>query len=145
MKKVEIREFIHAEVDAPKETFGFLKIAPGHTLIRAEGETLQVSDGYHTFDELYDHRITLFIALCKVVLNSWQPPFNDVWRSKLHADGTKFDGWYILGIHTAPGKQITYHLPLERWSETNFVPTLEHAPEWDGHTPDDVLARLKSL
>ena len=26
---------------------------------------VEASDGYHTFEELYDHRITLFIALCK--------------------------------------------------------------------------------
>jgi hypothetical protein len=25
--------------------------------------TNQISDGYHTFGELYDHRISLFIAL----------------------------------------------------------------------------------
>lgn len=24
----------------------------------------EVSDGYHTFDELYEHRVALFIALC---------------------------------------------------------------------------------
>lgn len=60
MNKVEIRQFTHAEVDEPKETFGFLKIPIKHTLIRAEGENLEVSDGYHTFDELYEHRIRLF-------------------------------------------------------------------------------------
>lgn len=35
-------------------------------------------DGYHTFTELYDHRITLYIALCAV-----QRLFTDkeIWRS----------------------------------------------------------------
>ena len=36
-------------------------------------------------------------------------------------------------------KQITYHLPLSKWEETGFAETLEKAPEFDGHTPDDVL------
>ena len=26
-----------------------------------------ISDGYHSFGELYDHRITLFITLCKIL------------------------------------------------------------------------------
>ena len=28
------------------------------------GENVQVSDGFHTFQELYEHRNRLFIALC---------------------------------------------------------------------------------
>jgi hypothetical protein len=34
---------------------------------------------------------------------------------------------------------------MSRWEETNFAPELEKAPEWDGHTPADVLDRLKAL
>lgn len=106
-------------------------------------------DGYHTFDELYDHRLTLFIALCKQIQNQ---PYNDdsrfwVWRSKNHSDGElAFGGeWFVLGIAKKQGEQITYHLPLSRWEETSFAETLDRAPEWDGHTSDDVLQRLKSL
>jgi hypothetical protein len=32
-------------------------------------DTNRISDGYHTFGELYDHRIQLFIALCKMMCN----------------------------------------------------------------------------
>lgn len=103
-------------------------------------EEMSVSDGYHTFDELYDHRITLYIALCRNIA-----PNSHVWRSKLHSDGSAFEGWFILGIEKNVGNQITYHLPLACWSETEFAETLEKAPEWDGHTPADVLARLKEL
>ena len=103
-------------------------------------------DGYHTFDELYDHRITLYIALTKRLLNS-EPSYSNgsIWRSKLHHDGTSFDGWFILGIRTDPSHQITYHLPLSRWDETDFAWTRERAPEWDSHTSDDVIERLKHL
>ncbi len=142
MKKITIKKFIHAEVDSPKETFGFLKIPQEHTLIRAEGEDLEVSDGYHTMEELYDHRITLYICLCEALV---QAGHNGIWRSKLHSDGSSFDGWFILGIGKNEGTQITYHLPIERWEEAGSAETLEKAPQWDGHTSGDVLKRLKSL
>jgi len=107
-------------------------------------------DGYHTFDELYEHRITLFIALCKEF--QWGLKRDGValtyrlsWRSKLHHDGTFFDGWFIMGIGKKDGKQITYHLPMSKWEETKFAETLEKAPEFDGHTSDDVLERIKKL
>lgn len=104
----------------------------------------EVSDGYHTFNELYDHRITLWIALCR----AWAGhPSDDasVWRSKLHSDGSSFDGWFVLGMWKEPGEQITYHLPLSRWDETDFAVTLECGPEFDGHTAVDALERIKRL
>jgi hypothetical protein len=107
-----------------------------------EGE-VAISDGYHTFDELYDHRITLYIALCKELAKN--PLTDNTWRSQLHADGSNYDGWFILGIFKEKGNQITYHIPNERWEETNFAKTLDKAPEFDGHTPADVLERIKSL
>lgn len=113
-------------------------------------ETGKISDGYHTFDELYDHRIGLYISLCKTLasINAMLPPgesYRSIWRSKLHGDGSSFEGWFILGINKVPGQQITYHLPLSRWDETDFAAILEKAPEFDGHTPVDVLERLKKL
>ena len=110
---------------------------------------MSVSDGYHTFDELYDHRITLFVALCRVLLRTaegGEPYANGgIWRSKLHYDGTAFDGWLIMGFRTDPGYQISYHLPLSRWDETEFAYTFDRAPEWDGHLSADVLDRLTAL
>jgi hypothetical protein len=103
-------------------------------------DTGKISDGYHTFDELYDHRITLWIALCRKLHRIYP-----IWRSKLHSDGSTFEGWFVLGINRRAGTQMTYHLPLSRWDETDFAETLERAPEWDGHTPADVLERLKTL
>lgn len=50
-----------------------------------------------------------------------------------------------MGINKDKGEQITYHLPIKYWEECSFAPILEKAPEWDGHTPADVLNRLKSL
>lgn len=109
--------------------------------------TGETSDGYHTFNELYDHRITLFIALCKIRASHKLAP-TEVWRSKRHSNGELCFGTgtqFVLGIYTQKGKQITYHIPVERWEETNFAETLEKAPEWDGHSSEDVLKRLKNF
>ena len=107
-----------------------------------------VSDGYHTIEELYDHRITLYIALCRELANRLRPSEwpSLVWRSKTHSDGKlAYEGWFIMGIGKEKGEQISYHLPLSRWDETSFAETLEKAPEWDGHTSANVLERLKRL
>ena len=100
---------------------------------------VSISDGYHTFDELYDHRITLYIALCKSLKNG------NVWRSQIHSDGSNYEGWFLLGVFFQKGMQITYHIPNERWIETEFADTLKIAPEFDGHTSMDVLERIKRL
>jgi len=70
----------------------------------------------------------------------------DIWCSTLHSDGSSFGDWFILGINKEKGKQITYHLPARFWHEVcEFAEVLERAPEWDGHTSEDVLERLKVL
>ncbi len=113
-------------------------------------------DTYHTFDELYDHRITLYIALCRQLKgvmalamhdDTSDIPKHKIWRSRFHDDGQPAFGgtWFVLGINQSKGKQVTYHLPIERWEETNFAETLVIPPKWDGHTSGDVLERLKEL
>ena len=100
----------------------------------------QVSDGYHTFDELYEHRFALWIALCRTL----QKGYDCTWRSKLHSDGTSYEGWFVLGCFFVPGSQMTYHLPLSRWEDCDFAPIVDRA-YFDGHTSADVLERLKRL
>jgi len=103
----------------------------------------QTSDGYHTFDELYDHRITLWIALCRNFCKHAMLSYP--WRSRIHSDGTSFEGWFVLGYRSLPGEQITYHLPDSRWDECNFAVDLDRCPTFDGHTSADVIERLKRL
>jgi hypothetical protein len=97
-------------------------------------DTSLVSDGYHTFGELYEHRIALFIALCHMAPRL-------AWKSHTQSDGTVLDGWFIAGMRKKPGDQISYHLPASYWDKLG-VPELEKAPEWDGHTSSDVVQRL---
>lgn len=109
----------------------------------------KVTDGYHTFDELYEHRIVIYIALCKMInakeYGKVEMEKRTVWRSQAHSDGSVWDGWFILGIGMKPGEQITYHLPMSKWDECSFAGTLGTAPEFDGHTSADVLKRLSQL
>jgi len=108
-------------------------------------ETNSVSDGYHTFGELYDHRIELWIALCRELSASRESSEEVPWRSRLHSDGSSFAGWFVLGVGHSQGRQITYHLPLARWEECGFAQTVDKSPDFDGHTPANVLERLKKL
>lgn len=92
-----------------------------------------LSDGYHTFNELYNHRAVL-TALAFIHL-----PY--AWKSKVHEDGSMFDGMFIVGAPTPYG-MITYHYELEYWNLFK-IPELPHAPHFDGHTPNDVVDRIK--
>lgn len=120
--------------------------------VRMVVEADEVSDGYHTFTELYEHRLALTVALFKVYDNYLTPLVRTsvkCWKSKLHSDGTMFDGGYfVVGMSiipfTGPVQQISYHYKLEHWNKFNVM-ELECAPEYDGHTGKDVIERLMKL
>jgi hypothetical protein len=94
-----------------------------------------VSDGYHTFRELYAHRFALFLALSRAL--------GTAWRAHHHSDGTGYDGWFIVGLTLPQVGEITYHLPLAEWEATGFMRTCSRAPSWDGHMSVDVIDRLR--
>lgn len=115
-----------------------------------EQEDLEISDGYHTMDELYNHRYALFCALIKIYDNYITPLNTSVkcWKSKLHSDGTMFEGNFIVGMtikeFSGPPSYITYHLPLDWWNKVKVM-EIQMAPMYDGHTNDDVIERLMKL
>ena len=94
-----------------------------------------LSDGYHTYNELYDHRMVLFSIICNQNTNI-------SWKSKLHEDGTMFEDYFIVGINTPDG-QFTYHYHIDHWNKFN-VRELERAPHYDSHTPNNIT-RLYSI
>lgn len=89
----------------------------------------EISDGYHTFDELYYHRMVLFSIICNQNAKV-------AWKSKLHDDGTMFEGNFIVGV-TTPRGQYSYHYHMENWDFFD-VKELEKAPVYDGHMPSDI-------
>lgn len=100
-----------------------------------------ISDGFHTMEELYDHRRALTAVLAAIGAIE-----DDSWRSKAHHpdESPMFDGYFIVGIEL-PGGPITSHYALEHWDEFSAVPVLAHAPKWDGHTSADVVDRLTAF
>ena len=99
----------------------------------------EVSDGYHTFNQLYHQRAVLFAA----IVNSNK---DRAWKSFKHFDGKYcFDSngeWFIVGVDTPEGS-YTYHYSKEYWDMFKCK-ELERGKEWDGHTEEDVT-RLLSL
>ena len=100
-----------------------------------EGNMGVVTDGSHTFDELYYHRMVLFSVIC-----NQNKEF--AWKSWKHDDNTMFEDYFIVGI-TTPLGDYSYHYHKDYWENFN-VKELNKAPEWDGHLPKDII-RLIAL
>ena len=92
----------------------------------------EVSDGYHTFNSLYNQRLYLWAALVNAYTDK-------AWKSRLHHDGEPCfgGGWFIVGI-TTPAGDYTYHYELKDWNLFHCK-VLDKAPEFDGHTDKDVI------
>ena len=104
-----------------------------------------VSDGYHTFDELYKFRKMYNAAL----FNEWAVQGKyDVHKSKFHHDGEPCfgsDNWFIV-VAMLPTGQISNHYKIDQdWDLFEIPETPKAKYEFDGHTPKDVLRRLRTL
>lgn len=102
---------------------------PKNTYVFKEYNKTQISDGYHTFEELYHHRMVLFSIICNANKNK-------AWKSWKHEDGTMYDDYFIVGI-TTPRGDYTYHYQSDYWHMFK-VREIPNAPEWDGHKPSDI-------
>ena len=104
----------------------------------------RISDGYHTFNELYEFRLMYNAHL----FNLWhEKGLYDVHKSYLHHDGEKCFGKEDTFIVTAqtPHGQISNHYKSWAWDYFK-IPEEEKAKHmYDGHTPKDVLKTLKKL
>lgn len=98
----------------------------------------EVSDGFHTFNGLYEQRMILFAALVKAYKNK-------AWKSYRHEDGEYCfgGGWFIVGIDTPEGS-YTYHYENKYWEMFDCI-ELPRGKHWDGHTEEDAETRLMSL
>lgn len=96
----------------------------------------KISDGYHTFADLYEQRLILSAALAKNNPHAW--------KSKRHEDGSVpfGGGWFIMGFDTDEGC-YTYHYELKDW-DLFQCKELDKGKPWDGHTSRDVR-RLLSI
>lgn len=130
------------------------KSADANLLLEALGlrEIINVNDVHdnsHSFAELYEHRSVLFMSLLNALelvdLSSFGDRQFEVVKSKFHADGSNFEDYFIVMLTNLRNKeQISYHLEINKYWDMCPGKEVESAPEWDGHTSDDVVARLIS-
>ena len=121
------------------------------------------SDGYHTFNELYEFRKVFNAAL----FNEWAKPYMNrlaaiergdivqanvvfpkynLHKSLKHSDGELcFGGGWFIVVAVLPTGQISNHYELKDWDLFKIPETETALFEFDGHTANDVLERLKSL
>ena len=96
-----------------------------------------LSDGFHTFRQLYYQRMMLFAVIVKQNKDK-------AWKSLRHEDGELCfgGGWFIVGIDTPEGS-YTYHYE-NKYFDLFDCEILDYGKHWDGHTEKDVT-RLLSL
>lgn len=105
-----------------------------------EGDMGTVSDGYHTFNELYRYRLLYNAAFFNELASSGKVK---VCKSYRHHDGEKcFGGGWFIVMAELPNGQISNHYENKDW-ELFDVPELETAWEWDGHTPNEAADRME--
>ena len=97
----------------------------------------ELSDGFHTFNSLYNQRLYLWAALVKAHKDK-------AWKTKRHEDGEPCFGgdWFLVGI-TTPQGDYSYHYELKDWDLFDCK-VIDQAPPFDGHTDKDV-SRVLSL
>lgn len=102
-----------------------------------------ISDGYHTFRELYDFRKMYNAALFNQFAKNAK---YEVHKSKRHHDGEEcFGGGWFIVVALLPGGQITNHYKNEDWDLFKIPETEKALFEYDGHNGADVLARLRGI
>ena len=91
----------------------------------------EITDGDHSFNELYTHRMILFSIICN------NNPY--AWKSWKHADGTMYDDYFIVGIGDENGF-FSYHYHKDYWNMFN-VWERDFAPKWS----EDVDVKIEGL
>jgi hypothetical protein len=113
--------------------------------ILASPDKGKFSDWWHTFDELYEFRKIYNAAL----FNEWassSPEKHGVHKSWRHHDGELCfgGGWFIVSV-MLPSGLISNHYEAKYWDLFKIPETSSAMYPYDGHTPQDVLERLKSI
>lgn len=109
--------------------------------MKIDGNT---SDGYHTFNELYEFRMIYNAALFNEWASHNKYETNKSWK---HHDGEWCFGnekeWFIVTAKT-PFGVISNHYPASDWDLFKVPETEISIHEYDGHTARDVVRRLRN-
>lgn len=96
-----------------------------------------VSDGYHTFNDLYEERAYLFATIVSIVKDK-------AWKTKCHENGDNCfgGGWFLVTIET-PNGNYGYHYEMKYWDLFD-CDEIEKAKPFDGYS-DKNRDRLLSI
>ena len=94
-------------------------------LIKSGASVGELSDGYHSFNELYRFRMLYNAGL----FNEWARQGKyDVHRSTHHHEGDEcFGGGWFVVVAQLPTGQISNHYELVYWDLFNLVPAVDKA------------------
>ena len=106
-------------------------------LIDPNDDLCNLTDGNHSFEELYYHRMILTAALFSLVPDK-------CWKTKQQDNGPCPEGYFLVGIETPEG-QATYHYKIEYWNLFDSIKEIPVAPTFDGHTADVAIERIKNM
>lgn len=131
----------------------YIHVAEDDSDIYQDKETMEILSDYAILErlneqeeiiqELYDFRL-IYNAL---LFNEWSKHDTiEVYKSKKHSDGELcFDGEWFVVVAILPTGQITNHYHIKYWDYFQIKEYPQVKDEFDGHTPIDVLNRLKSM
>lgn len=102
-----------------------------------------ISDGYHTFGDLYEIRKAYNVAL----FNEWaeQGKYNVHKSIRHHSEELCFGGGWFIVVAILPEGQISNHYKMEDWDLFKIPEARRAMVEFDGHTTNDVIERLINL
>lgn len=126
-----------------KKFYQLVELVPD-SIVQTKTDLGQISDGYHTFDELYHYRALYNAAFFN---EHYHYQGTKTHKSRKHSDG-KFcfdaDGEWFVVMTELPTGQISNHYHSDYW-DLFRVPEQETADVLDGHTPKEAAERLEAF
>ena len=116
-----------------------------------------MTDGYHSFKELYDYRMVYNAAFFNELAKQTEEDYNfnnpelitdikikyNVHKSLRHEDNEPcFGGGWFIVVAVLPTGTITNHYPMKYWDLFKIPVLYKSNVVYDGHTPEDALNRL---
>ena len=121
---------------------GVLDTVTGKTF-NSLGIVDKLNEQQDLIEELYDFRLTYNALL----FNEWaENQKYEVYKSRRHSDGELcFDGEYFIVVANLPTGQVTNHYHIRHWDMFKINEYEKVNEDFDGHTPSDVITRLKQV
>lgn len=116
------------------------KAVEARSRLEIQLEDGELSDGYHTHNELYEYRLLYNAHAAR----GWVAAGYPVVKSWRHSDGEECfgGGWFVVAAELPTG-QVTNHYKADGWGLFE-VPEAETAFAWDGHTAAEAADRLRA-